>query len=523
VEYEISNIKYTREMFVSNPHQVMVIKLSSNGKECLGFDATLDGGDNPYEIKEDSNGDLLLIGNAYEKLQSDGNTGVTFHGRMRIISTKGVVSILDKKISVKGADSVVILLALGTTYENNDVLSVCRAQLDKAAATSYENILATHIKDHQRLFNRVELDLGTPLHSVKPTDYRLSEVKNGKEDLQLTALMFQYGRYLLMSSSRENSPLPTHLQGIWNDNIACRISWTCDMHLDINTQMNYWPAEVTNLSECTVPLFKWIEEKLVPSGRLTAKETYGLNGWVAHIFSNPYGYSAPGWGAGWALHPTGGAWIATHLWEHYLYTRDERFLEQTLYPIYKEAVEFFLQYLVVDSKSEYLLSGPSISPENFFSFKGEQFDVSMGATIDTIVIRELFDGFISSSEILGYNEEKTLICVREAVKKLPPFKIGKYGQLQEWFYDFEEPDLHHRHTSHLLSLFPFSQIGPEKTPELVEAAKISIKRRSTPKEKWEDTGWAHSLLLLYCARLLDNEGPMHTYWTCNVHLQMIIY
>lgn len=504
VEYKVNETAYRREIFVSNPHQVMVMKITSSAPEGLYFEASLDGGDNSCETMPDGSGDLLLHGKAYEKLHSDGKSGVDFHCRMRVAAEGGNTDSDGRRIIVEGAYSAVILVALGTTFENRDILPECKSRLDAAAALSYGELSEAHAAEYRHLFNRVELELGDDSHSALPTDVRLNAVKNGKEDAELTALMFQYGRYLLISSSRENSPLPAHLQGVWNDNLACRIVWTCDMHLDINTQMNYWPAEVTNLPECTRPLFKWLKEKLVPSGRLTAKETYGLNGWVAHIFSNAWGFTAPGFGECWALHPTGGAWLATHLWEHYLYTQDAVFLEQQVYPVYRGAVDFFLEYLTPDPESGYLLSGPSISPENFFRCGEGEYAVSMGATCDTVIIRELFNGYLSACEILRCDEE-TVSRVKEAVSKLPPFKTGKYGQLQEWFYDFEEPDLHHRHTSHLLSVFPFGQISPEKDPDLAEAAKVSILRRTMPEEKWEDTGWAHSLLLLYAARLLDGE------------------
>lgn len=423
---------------------------------------------------------------------------------MRVIATGGCVTKKDDKLSITNADDVLILLAMGTTYNGNDPYEGCRLQVMSALSKEYNSMYETHVKDYQNLFNRVLLELGDTDNSNIPTDLRLQAIKEGQLDNQLTALMFQYGRYLLISSSRENGPLPAHLQGVWNDNVACRISWTCDFHLDINTQMNYWPAEVTNLSECTVPLFKWIEEKLIPSGRQTAKELYNAAGWVAHIFSNPWGYTSSGWGECWSLHVTGGAWIATHYWEHYCYAKDRDFLEQRVYGIYKELVTFFLDYLTIDPESGYLLSGPSISPESFFKVEEEPYAVSMGSTTDTVVIREIFNHYINIVELLG-KEDEIITKVKEAVQKLPPYKIGKHGQLQEWFYDFEEVDRHHRHTSHLLGLYPFNQITPERTPGLATAAKVAINRRSTPKEKWEDTGWARSMLLLYEARLRDGE------------------
>ena len=234
------------------------------------------------------------------------------------------------------------------------------------------------------------------------------------------------------------------------------------MHLDMNTQMNYWVTGAGNLSTCSIPLFKWIAEKLVPSGIHTAKKEYDCKGWTAHTVSNAWGYSAPGWAETWGILPMGGVWIATHLWEHYLYTGDKDFLENLAYPVLKGAAEFVLDYLTLDPKSGYLLSGPSFSPENGFLIEGESFSNTLGPTFDTILSREIFNICIEASEILkcdrNFSEE-----LKNACKKLAPFCIGKKGQLQEWFQDFEPSDPHHRHFSHLLSVYPFSQITVDKT------------------------------------------------------------
>lgn len=507
VKYKSGSNYFYREMFISNPHNLIVMRVSCDKPGMLDFTASLDGDENPCSVEIDKNSDLILNGYAYETCNSDGKTGVALHGRMRIVSENGIVSDERNILRVKGADSAVILLTLETDFIVNNVVNSCRARIDTAAGITYMDLLCTHINDHQRFFGRVRLQLGNTSSEYFPTDERLTAVKSGMEDLSLIALMFQYGRYLLMSSSRKDSPLPAHLQGMWNDNIACRMEWTCDMHLDVNTEMNYWPSEVTNLSECNVPLFNWIEQRLIPSGKRTAEITYGMDGWVAHVVSNPWGYSAPGWATSWGIYPTGGLWIASHMWEHYLFTMDREFLRSHVYPVYSEAVKFFLRYLAKDPESGYFLSGPSMSPENSFVYDWRNSivtNISMGAVCDTVMVRELFNSFITACEILGVNDD-LLEETKEMVEKLPPFKVGKNGQLQEWYYDFDEPDPHHRHTSHLLSVFPFSQISPETTPELAEAAKISIKKRITPSWRWEDTGWARALLILYNARLLEPE------------------
>jgi alpha-L-fucosidase 2 len=277
------------------------------------------------------------------------------------------------------------------------------------------------------------------------------------------------------------------------------------MHLDVNTQMNYWPAEVTGLGECTQPLFHWIEDTLVPSGRQTAQEIYGVGGWVAHTVSNAWGYSAPGWSTYWGFHPTGGAWMASHMWEHYLYSGDRRFLAERAYPVLRASAEFFAGYLCPDPKTGYLVSGPASSPENAFLHENGRYANTMGPTCDTVIIREILNACIQSSEILGCDEDLR-VQWQEIQSQLPPFQVGQWGQLQEWLHDYPEALPQHRHTSHLLSVFPFCQVNPDDTPELAQAAQVSVARRTTPKQTWEDTGWARSMLMLYAARLRDAEA-----------------
>lgn len=506
VKYHAGEEVYMRELFVSHPHKVAVMRLSCSRPGSISFSASMDGAGNPFSLKNENN-DLILDGHAYESIHSDGKTGAALHGRLRVIAERGLVTACGSGICVEKADSAVLLLAIGTDFIEKDPSTLCRERIAAAAEIPFEALKAEHIRDHRSLFSRAALEIEGVSSADVPTDQRLASVKNGGEDPALTALMFQYGRYLLICSSREDSPLPAHLQGIWNDNVACLMGWTCDMHLDVNTEMNYWPSEVTNLSECNIPLFKWIEERLVPSGQRTARTTYGLDGWTAHVVSNAWGYTAPGWSTAWGVHVTGGLWVASHLWEHFLFTGDKEFLRVKLYPIYREALKFFLKYIEKDPESGYYLSGPSMSPENSFVHDWKdpvEGSISMGTVCDTIMIRELFSSFISACEILCI-EDELLGETKEKLEGLPPFKTGKRGQLQEWFYDFDETDPHHRHTSHLLSVFPFRQISPETTPELAEAAKASIRKRTTPDWRWEDTGWARAMLILYGARLLEAE------------------
>ncbi|MDO5423349.1 MAG: glycoside hydrolase N-terminal domain-containing protein [Eubacteriales bacterium] len=344
-----------------------------------------------------------------------------------------------------------------------------------------EQLLEEHTADMEALADRVTLEIEGEGHAAQIPE------------------MFQMGRYLLYSASREDSALPAHLQGVWNDNVACRIGWTCDMHLDINTQMNYWPAEVTNLPETTKPLFSWIRDSLAVNGRQTARESYGLKGWVAELVSNSWGFAAPYWASPIAPCPTGGVWILTHMWEHYLSTQDRKFLSKEAYPLIEEAVEFFEGYLFEDENGN-LTCGPSISPENtFVGADGKGYQISNGCTYEILMIRELFQIYLEASEIL-HKEKKLTEKVRMDLKRLLPYRITEDGRIAEWSHGYPAADPQHRHTSHLLGVFPFAQITPENR-KLAKAAETTIQAKLTPEENWEDTGWARSMLMLYEARL----------------------
>ena len=340
-----------------------------------------------------------------------------------------------------------------------------------------------------------------------------------------SAFLFHYGRYLLYSSSRPESALPAHLQGVWNDNVACRIGWSCDLHLDINTQMNYWLADVGDLPETLPPLWRWMSERLVPQGRRTAAKVYGCGGWCAELVSNAFGYAAPYWGRPLAPYPTGGAWLATQLWEHYLFSSDERFLREKALPILEESARFCADYLFEADGS--LQSGPSISPENgFLTPDGTKYFISLSPTVELETIRALFYCYIGTCEALDAHmtdesegsaaarvtsadnaapatvwDRELLSRVRGLLEMLPEPRILPDGTIAEYSHDLPVADPQHRHTSHLLGLFPFGLITPETTPKLAQAAMRSIAMRQTPEEGWEDTGWARSMLLLYAARL----------------------
>ena len=355
------------------------------------------------------------------------------------------------------------------------------------------------------------LDLGPSPHPDWPLDRRLAAARAGEDDPALCALVFQFGRYLLIGSSRPESPLPAHLTGVWNDNVAARIGWTCDYHLDINTQMNYWIAESTGLGECAAPLFRWIAERLAPSGEQTAAILYGLPGWVAHIVSNAWGYSAPGWSTHWGFFPTGGVWVAMHLWDRYAYGGDRAFLAGQAYPALREAARFCLGYLAPEPEHGWLVGGPACSPENAYRRGGRAYAICLGPTVDRVLIDELFRHTAEAARLLGVDGELagSLDAARAA---LPPFQVGQHGQLQEWLADEEEALPQHRHTSHLLGLYPFDQITPRDTPQLAGAAAVSMARRQAA-EGYEEGSWARNLLTLYDARLEDGAAAYRSLTT----------
>ena len=503
VAFVAGGVRYDREVFASHPDGVLAIRFHASRPGALTFSLRYDGGKLPCTTSAQQPATLQISGHAFGP-HSDGRCGVVFHIMITVRATGGTGTTAQERIEVRDADSAVILVAFNTDYQGRDPVALCSQQITAAAAKNWRRLSRAHQADHQALFRRVSLDLGRASAAEQPTDARLIALRRGAPDPQLAALLFQYGRYLTIAGSRADSPLPMHLQGIWNDNLACNMGWTCDFHLDINTQQNYWATETCNLSECGWPLFRLVESLTAP-GRRTAQRTYGIDqGWVCHVFTNAWGFTAIGWGRGWSLHVMGGVWIATHLWEHYAFTGDREFLAQHAYPVLKGAAEFFLAYLTPDPATGQLLTGPSDSPENSFVLPGGgTASESMGPTHDRALLYELFSECIQASTILNL-DDAFRTRLEQARAKLPPYQVGKHGQLQEWREDFENAQPNHRHTSHLVGLNPLAQITPRGTPDLAKAAAVTLERRMGRKD-WEDVEWSRANAINYYARLFDGE------------------
>ncbi len=505
VDYTHSDRRFHREVFSSNPDDVLIVRHTCTQPKSVSFNLSFAKLTLPGEVTVEGGDTLVLRGHAFEHMHSNGKEGVAFEARVRLLSDGGRVSVQDSTLQVRDADAVTLHVAISTNFRGADASAHCVKSLQGARSKTFAQLRTAHIQDHQSLFRRVSVDLGeNPKAELKPTDERRKGVQAGDFDPGLSALFFQYGRYLTIAGSRINSPLPLALQGIWNDGLASSMGWTDDFHLDINTQQNYWVAEVGNLSECQSPLFDFIDGIRL-AGRSTARKMYGAPGWVAHVVTNPWGFTAPGWGLGWGIFPTGGVWLALQLWEHYCFTADKQFLQQRLYPVYKEAAEFFLAYIVKHPKHEWLVTGPAVSPENsFIAPDGTRCSESMGPTCDRVLVYALLSACVESCTTLGIDDEFRARA-KDALERLPPLQIGKHGQVQEWLEDFDEAEPGHRHTSHLIALYPEHQISPVTTPALAMAARTTIDRRIN-QPNWEDSEWSRANLVNYYARLLDGDS-----------------
>lgn len=540
ISYLQNGVQYTREIFASNPDRAIVMRIKCDRPGAISFTASFKS-EHPTakQFSTDSNG-IRLFGQApgyvqrrtFEQIESNGeqykhpelydeqgkrkfqkrvlygdetdNRGMFFESRIKVLSENGKITTDQHGLHVEGAREVVIILTAATSYNGFDK-SPSREGVDasakaasyslSASAKSYDSLLKKHLADYNNLFSRVKLTLGKQVRSDLPTDTRIAEFRDG--DNELAALLFQYGRYLLISSSRKGGQ-PANLQGIWNSEVIP--PWNSGYTININTEMNYWPAELTNLSECTEPLFRMIREMAV-TGTETARLMYNRNGWVAHHNVSIWRETFPNDGepraAFWPMSP---GWLCSHLWEHFLYTRNTDFLKKEAYRIMKEAARFYAEWLV-ENPDGYLVTPVSTSPENSFIISPDKtpLQVSMGTTMDMAIIRDLFTNVVAASEILK-DDAGFRMLLSGKLKKLLPYKIGSKGQIQEWQHDFDESEPKHRHLSHLYGLHPNNQITPQLTPELFGAANKTLELRGD-----EATGWSMGWKINFWARMLDGN------------------
>ncbi|WP_342555992.1 glycoside hydrolase family 95 protein [Paenibacillus sp. FSL R7-0652] len=517
VQYTSGKTTYTRQYFSSYVDQVLTVRLSTSKPGELSFTALFGRGSvlnwspltgalrHPVgfqslidRIEQHSNGDVIIRG------RSGGEEGVRFCCAIRIMHEAGELQYSSGQLSLSQGDAATVLIAACTDfrYAMEELETECVRRLDAASTKSYDDLLQNHILDYQTLFKRVELHLEGKDNDTScidlPMNKRLAELQAGGDDPELVSLYFQFGRYLLISSSRPGS-LPANLQGIWNKDMLP--VWDSKYTININTEMNYWPAESCNLPECHIPLFDFIE-RLQARGRETASRMYGCSGFVAHHNSDIWADSAPQdvclTSTFWTM---GGAWLSLHLWDHYEYGRDKVFLRK-VYETMKEAALFILDFLVEDPEGNLAIC-PSSSPENIYILdNGESGALCYGASMDNQIIRELFTRCIESSQILQ-QDQLFASQLREALTRIPDIAVGKHGQIQEWSRDYAELEPGHRHISHLFALHPGSQITPKSTPDLAKAARITLDRRL--QHGGGHTGWSRAWILNMWARLEQSE------------------
>ena len=525
-KFTINGTEFTREIFSSAPDQIIIIKLTaskSNQLNCiintnslLYFKNTI--GINKEWImsgKAPAHVDPSYLGNTKEPVIYDDTTGcngMRFQLRIKATNVDGTINIDTSGIHIQNATEAILFLSAATSFngfdkcpdkDGKDENKIAEEYLEHAETKSFQTLINNHVEDYHTYFNRVSLMLPESINNKNeniPSDRRLLAYAEGADDSWIEKMYFQYGRYLLISSSRQGG-VPANLQGIWNKEL--RPPWSSNYTININTQMNYWPSEVTNLSEMHEPLF-WLIENLSITGAITAKQFYNMHGWMAHhnsdiwALSNPVGNKGEG-DPKWANWAQGANWLCQDLWDHYQFTMDKNFLKDTAYPLMKGAATFCLDWLV-ENKDGYLVVAPSVSPENVFKYgDGKQGGVSIATTMDMSIVWDLFSNLINASKVLNIDNNFREILIAKQ-KKLYPLHIGQKGNLQEWYKDFEDVEVHHRHVSHLFGLHPGHEISPITTPEFAAAAKQSLIIRGD-----EGTGWSKAWKVNFWARLLDGN------------------
>ena len=502
IVFHRDGVTYWRDIFVSAPDQVIVMRLIANKSRQITVNVGLDRPER-FKTKVIGKSGLLMTGAMTNGVDGD---GVKYAARLQVIPHGGTMHATNGEISVTGADEVLLLVTAATDYERfakvsqRDVVAAANKDMKQAAKKNLSQLLAAHLADYEKYYNRVNLELATPAPEIsyKPTPERLLAAKANGIDSSLAVLYFNFGRYLLISSSRPGD-MPINLQGLWADTISP--PWSADYHLNINLQMMYWPSEVCDLSELSEPLVAYTESLQEP-GAKTAKEYYNARGWVAHVLANAWGFTSPGESASWGATASDSAWLCQNLWEHWLFTGDTNYLRR-LYPVLRGSAEFYSDMLIEEPTHHWLVTAPANSPENAFLMPdGKETHICMGPTIDNQLLRFLFGACIESSQILGVDQD---LAADFKVKRdrLPPTQIGSDGRIMEWLQEYPEADPHHRHTSHLWGLYPGNEISLTGTPDLAAAAEKSLDARGDLT-----TGWATAFRMLMWARLHDGDRAL---------------
>lgn len=493
--YSVKGVTYTREAIASIPDRIIAVKLSANKPGKVSFSAAFTSPHQKSAVKANNSNELVLIGTTSDHEGISGK--VNFEGIAKIQTKGGSLSKTDSTLVVMDADEATIYISIASNFIRYDDLSGdeherATGYMEKAFARTFEAIQKGQLEAYQHYFNRVKLDLGDSGASQLPTDERLKNFRN-TNDPQLVTLYYQYGRYLLISSSQPGGQ-PANLQGIWNKDMMP--PWDSKYTININAQMNYWPAEKTNLSELHEPFLKMVQE-MAETGQETAKVMYGARGWMAHHNTDIWRITGPVDAIFWGVWNGGGGWTSQHLWEHYLYTGDREFLS-SIYPVLKGAAQFYADFLVEDPRNGWLVINPGTSPENAPQAHGGS-SLDAGTTMDNQIVFDVFSTAIQAAEILE-KDASFQDTLKQLRKQLPPMHIGQHGQLQEWLEDIDDPNDHHRHISHLYGFFPSNQISPFRTPELYQASKTTLIHRGDVS-----TGWSMGWKVNWWARALDGN------------------
>lgn len=487
-------VNYSREAFTSFSGDLGIVHLMADADKALNFTVGMNRPEY-YSVSTDGK-DLLMQGQLFDGVDTLEMKGIKYQARVRIVLPKGgSLTAGDSSLTVQNASEAILLVSMATSYKNEGFEDQIFSLLAESERKDYPTLRKEHINAYRALFDRVDLDLGYSERDNMPIDRRLQAFQEDHNDPSLGALYFQFGRYLLISSTRPGS-LPPNLQGLWCNTIDT--PWNGDYHLNINFQMNHWPAEVTNLSELHLPMIEWTKQQ-VASGERTAKVFYNARGWVTHILGNVWEFTAPGEHPSWGATNTSAAWLCEHLFTHYQYTKDREYLKE-VYPVMKGAALFFTDMLVRDPRNNYLVTAPTTSPENGYRMpNGKVVSICAGSTMDNQIVRELFTNTIEAATILGVD---TAFCQELADKRsrLMPTTIGKDGRILEWLEPYEEAEPTHRHVSHLYGLYPGNEISVEHTPELAEAARKTLEVRGD-----KSTGWSMAWKINFWARLHDGD------------------